>query len=350
MRNPKERPTAIQTKKETEVSQRLINFVLLMSNQLIEAQRYEIYLGLKRKWSQTRIAKEIGVSKSTVSREIRRNSKPCGEYIWKYAQKCCDSRKHGFNGNHRKPAELWWRIEQMIIDEDWSPSQIAGVLRKEGIRICKQTIYNHIHTDTTGKLAMHTPHELKYTKRIKALRPTKATNIANRTSIHDRPKEADGKRFGDWEMDTIVDSYGHAILTLTERSTNFILMEKLPEGRKAKSTAKTAIKLLLPYRDSVRTITTDNGCEFAAHLDISNKLSMKGRDRIVVYFTDSYSSWQKGAIENANKLIRKYIPKKANFDDFSNIKISSIQKKLNRRPREKLDFNSPKKCFFNNLS
>ena len=127
-------------------------------------------------------------------------------------------------------------------------------------------------------------------------------------------------------------------------------MEKLPEGRKAKSTAKTAIKLLLPYRDSVRTITTDNGCEFAAHLDISDKLSMKGRDRIVVYFTDSYSSWQKGAIENANKLIRKYIPQKANFDDFSNIKILSIQKKLNKRPREKLDFNSPKKCFLNNLS
>ncbi len=73
-----------------------------MSNQLIEAQRYEIYLGLKRKWSQTRIANEIGVSKSTVSREIRRNSKPCGEYVWKYAQDRCNSRKHGFKGNHRK--------------------------------------------------------------------------------------------------------------------------------------------------------------------------------------------------------------------------------------------------------
>lgn len=321
-----------------------------MSNQLIEAQRYEIYLGLKRKWSQTRIAKEIGVSKSTVSREIRRNSKPCGEYVWKYAQECCNSRKHGLKGNHRKPPELWWRIEQMIIDEDWSPAQIAGVLRKEGIHIAKQTIYNHVHADVTGKLASHMPHELKYTKRKKALRVTKATNIANRTSIHDRPKEADGKRFGDWEMDTIVDSYGHAILTLTERSTNFILMEKLPEGRKAISTAKTAIKLLLPYRDSIKTITTDNGCEFAAHLEITNKLSLKGRDKIIVYFADSYCSWQKGAIENANKLIRKYIPKKANFEDFSKLKILAIQKKLNRRPREKLNFYSPKHCFFLSLT
>ena len=177
-----------------------------MSNQLIEAQRYEIYLGLKRKWSRSRIAEEIGVSKSTVSREIRRNSKPEGEYIWKYAQRQCDSRKHGFKGHHRKPEDLWWRIERMIEEEEWSPAQIAGVLRKEGIHIAKQTIYNHVHADTTGKLALHMPHGLKYKKRGKILCPTKATNIPNRTSIHERPKEADGTRFGDWEMDTIIDS------------------------------------------------------------------------------------------------------------------------------------------------
>ena len=82
-----------------------------------------------------------------------------------------------------------------------------------------QTIYNHVHADASGRLAKHMPHELKYTRRVRATRPTKATNIANRTSIHDRPKEADDTRFGDWEMDTIVDSYGHAIVMLTERST-----------------------------------------------------------------------------------------------------------------------------------
>lgn len=318
-----------------------------MSNQLIEAQRYEIYLGLKRKWSQSRIAEEIGVSKSTVSREIKRNAKPNGEYVWKYAQSQCDSRKHGLKGNHRKPDELWWRIDRMIEDEDWSPAQIAGVLRGEGIHIVKQTIYNHVHADTTGKLVAHMPHELKYTKRTRNLRPTKATNIPNRTSIHDRPKEADGTRFGDWEMDTIVDSYGHAIVTLTERSTNFILMERLPHGRKAMPTALVVTRLLFPYRKTLHTITTDNGCEFAAHLEITKRLSIKGKEKVKVYFADSYSSWQKGAIENANKLIRKYIPKKANFDEFSDRKIMDIQKKLNRRPREKLNFDAPKCRFFN---
>lgn len=316
-------------------------------NHLTSEQRYEIYLGIKRGWSKSRIAREIGTHPSTVCREIERNSNSHGEYVWLQAHEKSEARKHGLQGNHRKPTELWWRIEQLIIDEDWSPAQIAGVLRKEGVHIVKQTIYNHVHADTSGKLVRHMPHELRYTRRIKALPLTKATNIANRTSIHDRPPEADGSRFGDWEMDTIVDSFGHAIVTLTERSTNFILMAKLPHGRKALPTAQTVARLLFPYRSSLKTITTDNGCEFAAHLEITRLLSMKNADKVIVYFTDSYCSWQKGAIENANKLIRKYIPKKSNFDDFSDKHILNIQKKINRRPREKLNFDSPLKRFFN---
>ena len=73
-------------------------------------------------------------------------------------------------------------------------------------------------------------------------------------------------------------------------------------------------------------------------------------DSSIVYFADSYASWQKGAIENANKLIRKYIPKKTNFNEYSDRRIMNIQKKLNRRPREKLNFDTPKKCFFENIA
>ena len=152
------------------------------------------------------------------------------------------------------------------------------------------------------------PHELKYNKHTRRLRPTRATNIANRTSNHERPAEADGKRFGDWEIDTIVDAHGHAILTLTECSTNFILMERLKQGRKAAPTAKAVVRLLFPYRKYVKTITTDNGCEFAAHSEITKGLTIKGQGYALVYFADSYAAWHKGAIENANKLIRKYIP------------------------------------------
>ncbi|MEY8246737.1 helix-turn-helix domain-containing protein, partial [Heminiphilus faecis] len=137
---------------------------------LTSEQRYEIYLGRKRGWSRSRIAGEIGVHPSTVSRELTRNANSNGEYVWINAHAKSEARKQSIEGNHRKPQELWWRIDQMIVEEDWSPAQIAGVLRKEGIHIVKQTIYNHVHADTSGRLAPHMPHELKYTRRNKASR------------------------------------------------------------------------------------------------------------------------------------------------------------------------------------
>ena len=140
------------------------------------------------------------------------------------------------------------------------------------------------------------------------------------------------------------------ILTLVERSTNMLLMQRIPTGKKSESIAKAVVKQLFPYRRTVKTITTDNGSEFAAHQLITKGLYMKGKEDIKVYFTDAYSSWQKGCIENTNKLIRKYIPKGADFTQFSDTKIMNIQKKLNRRPREKLNFMTPKDCFFNYFS
>ena len=144
-----------------------------MSNHLTSEQRYEIYLGIKRFWSKSRIAREINVHPSTVIREIRRNSNASGEYVWLNAQRKCDGRRHGLEGNHRKPPELWWRIEQMILTEDWSPSQIAGVLGKEGIHIVRQ---DHLQscpcrqhrqiapthatrTEIYKKMQSHTPHQ-----------------------------------------------------------------------------------------------------------------------------------------------------------------------------------------------
>ncbi|MGK4272388.1 IS30 family transposase, partial [Parabacteroides johnsonii] len=161
-------------------------------------------------------------------------------------------------------------------------------------------------------------------------------------SIRERPLEADGTRFGDWEMDLIVGKGGKgAILTLTERSSNLLLMEKLPDGKKAASLPRVVNRLLFPYRGKgVRTITTDNGGEFACHELIEKKL------RATVYFTDSYCSWQKGAIENANKLVRQYIPKGTDFNTVSDRFVMEIQKKINCRPREKLGFRSPKEYFF----
>jgi integrase core domain protein len=107
--------------------------------------------------------------------------------------------------------------------------------------------------------------------------------------------------------------------------------------------AKEVTCLLLPYKKYLKIITTDNGPEFAAHKLITKYLCAK------VYFVDPYSSWQKGAIENTNKLIRQYIPKHTNFDDYTNKKIAMIQKKINNRSRQKLNFETPKKEFYKRI-
>ena len=238
----------------------------------------------------------------------------------------------------------------MITDHQWSPEQIRGVLSKEGISISVQSIYNIINADESGELRRHRRHP-DFRRRPKGMRkPTKATNIANRTSIHDRPPEADGKRFGDFEMDLIVDAHGHAILVLLERMTGFVMMERLRHGKKAKPLAKVVVRMLFAYRKYLKTITTDNGSEFAAHLDITAGLRVKGLNDVTVYFADSYCSWQKGAVENVNKLIRQYIPKKSNFNDFSDNYIRNVGKKLNLRPRKKLNFSTPKEEFFKQIA
>ena len=143
-------------------------------------------------------------------------------------------------------------------------------------------------------------------------------------------------------MDLIVDRYSHAILTVVERSTNMFFMTKLPHGKKSGPLAREVRRLLL-YRKHVKTITTDNDPEFAAHKQITQYLGA------VVYFADPYASWQKGAVENTNKLIRQYIPKKENFDDFTDRKIAMIQKKINKRPRQKLNFQTPKCEFYKRI-
>ena len=242
-----------------------------------------------------------------------------------------------------------WRIKELI-REDWSPEEIKGVLAKENVSVSIQTIYNIINADTTGELLKHRRHPNFRRRQKSEQKPTKATNITNRTSIHDRPKEADGTRFGDWEMDLIVDSYGHAILVLLDRLTGFVLLERLKHGKKAKPLAKVVIRLLFGYRKYLKTITTDNGSEFAAHLDITAGLRMKGLPDVTVYFADSYCSWQKGAVENVNKLIRQYIPKKSNFNDFSDEYIRKVGRKLNLRPRKRLGFSTPKDIFFKQIA
>ena len=310
--------------------------------QLTSEQRYYIYLERQKGSTQKSIAEAIGVSESTVSRELRRNGGKNGSYNFLKAHEKAMERRHREPGNRAKPPELIWRVKQLIMDEQWSPAQISGRLReKEDIHISHEAIYKLIRSDETGKLAENCRHKMKYRKSASRQHVTKVTNIKNRVSIHERPAEADGTRFGDWEMDLIVDKDQNAILTLVERSTDRFLMEKLKHGKQAMPLAKVVWRLLLPYKgEGLKTITTDNGSEFAAHEWLSKRLG------VPIYFTDSYSSWQKGNVENTNKLIRQYIPKGTDINTLTDKRIASIQAKINRRPREKLSFLTPNEVFF----
>ena len=309
-----------------------------MYKHLNSQQRYGIFSLLANKISLSQIAKTLNVSVSTISREIKRNSGKRG-YHPKLAQETACIRKRYSQHNCCISNAIRKRCIQYLIEEQWSPVQIAGVLRKEGIKISHETIYKWIRSDKAegGTLYTHLRHRGKHRKRSIGVCP----QIKNRISIHDRPPEANGKRFGDWEMDTIVgkDNRG-VIVTLVERSTNYMLMKRLPHGKNPVQLANVVKCLLFPYRHLVKTITTDNGSEFAAHRTISKALGC------TIYFADPYSSWQKGCIENTNKLIRQYIPKGTDFETINDTMIQNIQYKINRRPRLKLNFNTPTACFF----
>lgn len=312
-----------------------------MYKHLTQEQRYYIYVERQKGSTQKSIAEAIGVSEGTISRELRRNGGRNGSYNFQKAQQKAESRAHRSPGNRAAGERLKWRVRELLTREQWSPKQIAGRLKQKGHSISHETIYAMIRADESGELAKHCRHKMKYTRKRSGKHETKATNIKNRVSIHQRPKEADGTRFGDWEMDLIVDKDQNAILTLAERSSDRFLMEKLKHGKQAMPLAKVAWRLLLPYKgEGLKTITTDNGSEFAAHEWLSNKLD------VPVYFTDSYSSWQKGNIENTNKLIRQYIPKGTDISTVTDKRIAMIQAKINRRPREKLNFLTPNEVFF----
>lgn len=256
-----------------------------------------------------------------------------------------DRRGH-LPGNRETSPVVMRRCLRLLREEQWSPKQISGwILLEEGVRVSHETLYKRVRRDKDagGTLWLNCRHRLRYRRRSHIPRPTLATNIPDRVSIHERPAEADGRRFGDWEMDLIVGKGQRShILSLCERSTDYVILERV-NGHSAADVAEKAGMALIPFRRKVLTITTDNGFEFREHAKISGTLGTP------VFFTDSYSAWQKGNVENANKLVRQYWPKGTDFNLLTDEEIKQIQYKLNRRPRKKLDFSNPKTEFFKRL-
>ena len=307
---------------------------------LTREQRYAISVMYRQGSTQKQIAQAIGKDKSVVSRELKRNANLKGKYSFEYAQDMANLRKERM----KKPRKLHpWLKKQIIelIKQDWSPQQIEGRLALENKPfVSHETIYKIIRQDKRegGTLYKHTRHQLKHRKRPVG----KKISIKNRVSIDQRPDIVNTKqRFGDWEIDTIIGK--GAILTMVERKTAFMMMAKLKHGKNAKELTKVVVRLLCAYIKYVHSITGDNGTEFADHQSIAKALKTD------FFFTHPYSAWEKGLVENTNKLIRQYIPKGTNLNTISEQQIKNIQHKINNRPRKNLNFNSPKEIFFLSL-
>lgn len=305
--------------------------------QLAYEQRYQIYVMLRMGFSQTDIATEIDVHRSTISRELRRNQGRRG-YRPKQAHQFALSRRN--KAKAYITPETWDWIEQLI-RQDWSPEQISGRLKHRGnIHISHEWIYKHIYEDkrNKGNLYRHLRCQKKRRKRYGSY--DRRGMLSNRVSIEQRPDEVETRqRLGDWEVDTMIGKrHRQAIVTLVERKSRLVFLRKVRQ-RTAEAVEDAITHLLKPWIFDVHTITADNGKEFANHERIAEKLN------IDFYFAHPNAAWERGSNENANGLLRQYFPKKQSFDNITDEDTELVMYLLNNRPRKCLDFKTPIEVF-----
>ena len=291
--------------------------------------------------NQTAIALELGVDKSTISRELTRNIGGNG-YHAKQAQLFSDNRRKMAEKHIKMTSDLKQTIREQLCD-DWSPDQIAGRLKQtENILISHESIYKYIleDKDSGGELYKHLRHFGKKRKKRYGS-PDRRGQIKNRVSIEKRPMIVDKKtRIGDWEGDTVIGkNHKGALVTLVDRVSKVTLIAKV-SSKEADGVTDATIKMLGPYANFVRTITFDNGKEFSGHEIIAKRLAAK------VYFAHPYSSWERGLNENTNGLIRQYVPKGSSFDGLTHDDVHRVSIRLNNRPRKSLGYLTPNELLF----
>jgi IS30 family transposase len=309
---------------------------------LTQEQRYTIANMKQLGYRQNQIATIIGKGKSVVSRELKRNQDyRSGAYRSDLAQRKYELRKSKKNHILRLDPDMKTMIDKLLVQK-LSPEQIVGICRKDGTdMVSHETIYRYIWLDKKNKGTLYKNLRSQGKKyKSRSLKTDKRGQITGRKDIQERPKEVDKReRLGDLEIDTIIGKdHKRAILTINDRATGMLWMKKL-EGKDAIKLAEATNELLADYRPFLKTITADNGKEFAAHQSIAEALN------IDFYFAKPYASWQRGSNENLNGLIRQYIPKKTDFDTITDHDIEKIVIDLNNRPRKRFNFESPLNMF-----
>lgn len=317
-------------------------------------QRLAISMGINSGHSHERIARAIGFSRSTVTREISRHLDESGIYD-PYAAQMAADRSASRPKTRKIDANLRLRVyvlEKLCLR--FSPKQISKQIERdfpddEEMRVSHEAIYQALYVQGKGALRQ----ELKLEKALRSGRKTRLPQSklatkrgANKSWVEGceislRPAEAKDRAVpGHWEGDLIIGGDAKScLITLVERSTRFVLVRRLDLHPSELVTSKLAEMISTVPEALMRTITWDQGVEMASHKKFTDKTGVK------VYFCDPHSPWQRGTNENTNGLIRDYFPKGTNFTKVTDEEIQQMQDQLNIRPRETLGWRNPSEVF-----
>jgi IS30 family transposase len=290
------------------------------------------------------IAAALDRQPSTISRELKRNSSDgprAGPYQPAYAQKQTAARRWSGARLDRDP-DLRERV-LALLSQGWSPEQVVGRLKREAGRtvIGCETIYRFVYAQlkrsNDGAWRHYLPRAKSRRGRRRGKGGSPALLIKDRISIHQRPVEAlDRRQAGHWEADFMLFArYGQSVLVLHERTSRLTAIVRTA-NRKAEATAQLLGQMLQPLpNDLKRTLTFDNGTEFAAHHRLA----------INTFFCDPHAPWQKGGVENAVGRIRRFLPRRTDLDQISSDQLLHAARTYNHTPRRCLDFQTPAEVF-----
>ena len=320
----------------------------MLYTHLTPFERGKIELLVRSGWPRRRIADEMKRNPSTISREVKRSSDRPGRYQALTAQLAYQARRT----RCVKPRKLEQhpRLRAYVcekIREQWSPDEIACTLRLDfprdrSMRISHETIYTFVYADKRQNGTLYTHLRQSHRKRRRRQNTyTKRGLFPGRVGIEQRPKIVDTRRrVGDWEGDLVHGRQGApAILTLVERKHGYLLAHKV-DNKRAYTVGRAFLKAFRCVPDQLlKTITLDNGNEFADFKTIEKDLETD------IYFDDPYCAWQRVTNDNTNGLLRQYIPKKTDLHALTQSDLNHIVEKLNNRPRKRLNYRTPAQLF-----
>jgi transposase, IS30 family len=288
---------------------------------LTQDERYQIHTLKRERISLACIAAELQRSPSTISRELKRNAGPIA-YKPALAHTTARARQTQRRNAHQFSPEQWSHVDAYL-RLDLSPQQCSGrLLLEHALDISHECIYQHVYKD-------------------KAQGQERRGTLKNRVSIEQRPAVVDKRsRIGDWEGDTVIGK-GHqgVLVTLVERKSRYTLATRL-DSRHSNKVTQAIIALLGPHKQQCKTLTFDNGKEFAEHAFIAKCLEAK------VYFAHPYCSWERGLNENHNGLLRQFFPKETNLLKVTQDEVNEVVYRLNHRPRKCLGYMTPHEVFY----